>query len=116
MDFLERYTSEYIGRLAHSLGQFWPASEALPDDATEARESEIFYKVSIQRMTPDERDCLVTSMRNLADPLSNYFTKEVAESGEGLKIILGIIARFPQLQESLERQKFLFLKRHRFVL
>lgn len=116
MDFLERYTSEYIGRLAHSLGQFWPASEVLPDDATEARESEIFYKVSIQRMTPEERDRLVMTMRNLADPLAEYFTKEVAESGEGLKIILGIIERFPQLQETLDLQKVLFLKRHRFVV
>jgi hypothetical protein len=115
MDFLEQYTSEYIGRLAFSLGQFWPASEVLPDEAVEARESEIFYKVSIQRLNPDERDRLVMAMRNLADPLAEYFTKEVAESGEGLKIILGIIARFPQLQEALELQKIAFLKRHRFV-
>jgi hypothetical protein len=66
-------------------------------------------------MSPDERDRLITAMRNLADPLANYFSREVAESGEGLKIILGIIARFPQLQEALELQKIAFLKRHRFV-
>ena len=115
MDFLEQYTSEYIGRLAFSLGQFWPSDTVFPEDAIEARESEIFYKVSIARMSPDERDRLITAMRNLADPLANYFSREVAESGEGLKVILGIIKRFPQLQEALELQKDAFLKRHRFV-
>jgi hypothetical protein len=87
----------------------------LPNDAIEAREHEIFYKVSIQRLNPEERDRLVMAMRNLADPLAEYFTKEVAESGAGLQIILGIIERFPQLQEALELQKLSFLKRHRFV-
>lgn len=111
--FLAQYTSEYIGRLAHSLGQFWPAGEELPD--SEAREAEIFYKVSIQRMSEDERKLLVHALRNLSDPIMHYFAREVAESGEGLQIILGIIARFPLLQEALEAQKAEFLKRFRFV-
>ena len=109
----DQYMAEYIGRLSHTLGYFWPAGEELPD--ADARELEIFLKVSIERLDEEWQGKLVQAMRNLADPMSGFFDREVAESGESTQIILRIIARFPQLQEALELQKQDFLRRYRFV-
>lgn len=112
--FLERYTSEYIGRLAHSLGQFWPVDEKLPDES--ARESEIFYKVSISRLSPEEQLRLATTLRRLADPAADYFDREFCESRGAIQRIMGIVERFPQLKIAFETEKLLFLRRHNYVV
>ena len=114
MDFLESYTSEYIARLAYSLAQFWTADEELPND--EAREDEIFYKVSIKRLMPEERLSLVTTMRNKADVNNGFFDREFCESRGAMQRILGIIDRFPDLKTAFVTEKLLFLKRHNFVV
>lgn len=112
--FMAQYTSEYIGRLAYSLAQFWPADEELPTD--EAREDEIFYKVSIRRLSAEERLSLVTTMRNKADVNNGFFDREFCESRGALQRILGIIDRFPDLKTALVTEKLLFLRRHNFVV
>jgi len=111
--FLERYTSEYIARLAYSLAQFWPAGEELPTE--EARENEIFYKVSISRLSADERMRLVRARRDKADPLVGFFDREFCESRGAIQRIMGIIDRFPELKTALVTEKLLFLRRHNFV-
>jgi hypothetical protein len=111
--FMVQYTSEYIGRLAYSLAQFWPAEEELPNE--EARESEIFYKVSIRRLSAEERLSLVSALRNKADVHNGFFDREFCESRGAIQRILGIIARFPELQTALVTEKLLFLRRNNFV-
>lgn len=77
-EFMSQYTSEYIGRLAYSRAQFWTADEDLPTD--EAREDEIFYRVSIRRLSGEERLSLVTALRNKADVNNGFFDREFCES------------------------------------
>lgn len=112
-EFLERYTSEYIARLAYDIAQFWPADEDLPNDA--AREDEIFFKVSIKRLSPEDRQRLVTALRDKADPLACFFDREFCESRGAIKRIMGIIERFPDLKIAMTTEKLLFLRRHNFV-
>jgi hypothetical protein len=112
--FMAQYTSEYIGRLAYSLAQFWTADEELP--TPEAREDEIFYKVSIKRLSAEERLSLVAAMRAKADGTSGFFDREFCESRGALQRILGIIDRFPDLKTALVTEKLLFLRRHNFVV
>jgi hypothetical protein len=112
--FMAQYTSEYIGRLAYSLAQFWTADEELP--TPEAREDEIFYKVSIRRLSAEERLSLVASMRAKADVAAGFFDKEFCESRGAIQRILGIIARFPELKTAHVTEKLLFLRRHNFVV
>lgn len=111
--FMAQYTSEYIGRLAYSLAQFWPVDEELPNE--EARESEIFYKVSIRRLSAEERMSLVTALRNKADIAAGFFDREFCESRGAIQRIMGIIDRFPELKTALVTEKLLFLRRHNFV-
>ena len=108
-----QYTSEYIGRLAYSLCQFWTEDEELPNE--EARENEIFYRISIRRLSGEERLSLVAAMRNKADVTAGFFDKEFCESRGAIQRILGIIARFPELQTALVTEKLLFLRRNNFV-
>ena len=110
---MAQYTSEYIGRLAYSLAQFWTADEELP--TSEAREDEIFYKVSIRRLSGEERLSLVAAMRNKADVHNGFFDREFCESRGAIQRILGIIERFPELQTALVTEKLLFLRRNNFV-
>jgi hypothetical protein len=111
--FMAQYTSEYIGRLAYSLCQFWTADEELP--TPEACEDEIFYKVSIRRLSGEERLSLVAAMRNKADVAAGFFDKEFCESRGAIQRILGIIERFPELKTAHVTEKLLFLRRHNFV-
>jgi hypothetical protein len=112
--FMAQYTSEYIGRLAYSLAQFWTADEELPTDT--AREDEIFYKVSIKRLSAEERLSLVAAMRAKADVTADFFDREFCENRGAIQRILGIIDRFPDLKTALVTEKLLFLRRHNFVV
>ena len=93
----EEFMDEYLGRLAFSLAQFWPYSETLPDE--EAREDEIHYKVAIRRLSFTNRAALVKRMRQLCNPSAGFFAPCTTKE-QRVKIINGVLSRFPQLEEA----------------
>ena len=93
----EEFMEEYLGRLAFSLAQFWPYLETLPDD--EAREDEVYYRVAIRRLSFTNRAELVRRMRQLCNPGAGFFTSCTPKE-QRVKIINGVLARFPQLEEA----------------
>lgn len=93
----ERYEKEYLDRLAFGLVQFWPVGEELPDD--EARESEVFYKVSIRRLSMAQRSALVKKLWRMATKTSGVFVPELRGTDEAKQMVAGVIARFPLLME-----------------
>lgn len=93
----QEFMSEYLDRLAFALAQFWPYSESLPDK--EAEEDEIYYKVAIRRLSFGNRAELVKRMRRLASPSVNFFTPGTTKE-QRVRLINGVLARFPQLEEA----------------
>lgn len=93
----QEFMEEYLSRLAFGLAQFWPAEDQLPDK--EAEDDETYYRVAIRRLSFFNRAELVRKMRRLAEPEACFFTAGTPKNSRN-KIINGVLARFPQLQDA----------------
>lgn len=100
--FLQRYEKEYLDNLAFGLVQFWPVGEELPDN--DAKESEIFYKVSISRLSDEQRRGLVKRLRRMTTRASKVFDVEFRGTPECRELVDSVIARFPQLFETRNKR------------
>lgn len=90
--FLERYEDEYLSRLAFGIVQFWPKGEELPDD--EARDSETFYRVSIDRLDEAQLRKLVGKLRRMTTRASGVFVPEIRGTAEAWDVVEGVVRRF----------------------
>lgn len=101
--FLQRYEKEYLDNLAFGIVQFWPAGEELPDN--DAKESEIFYKVSISRLSDEQRLGLVKRLRRMTTLSSKVFDVDFRGTPECRELVDSVIARFPQLLETRKQRR-----------
>lgn len=88
--------AEYIDRLAHGLAQFWPAGEQVPTDDCD---TEVYYRVAIERLAVHRRVQLVERLFALTKNSAMFFT-ESTPMCERTATINGVIDRFDDLREA----------------
>lgn len=94
------YMALRIADFAFGLCQFWQAGEVLLDQ--DAKDDETYFRRAIERLNENQRWDLLVEMFRLTTLEANYFTKPTIESGDARRIVIGVIARFPRLQQLLQ--------------
>jgi hypothetical protein len=95
--FLKKYEDEYLSRLAFGLVQFWPAGEELPDE--EAVVTDIFYRVSIDRLDEAQQRKLVAKLRRMTTKASGVFVPEIRGTAEAWDVVESVVRRFWTLSQ-----------------
>lgn len=92
----DEFMREYLDRLAYGLAQFWPAGETIPPGD---QETEVYYRVAIERLAVHRRVQLVDALVALTKNSAMFFTTETPMAERSL-LINGVIDRFENLREA----------------